>query len=44
MNVLVGKHEIKKEAGLYVSCLTAIEVEEAVNSLSKILNDDFDLR
>ena len=44
VNVLVGKHEIKKEAGFYVSYLTAIEVEEAVNSLSKILNDNFDLR
>lgn len=44
VNALVGKHEIKNEAGFYVSYLTAIEVEEVVNSLPKILNDDFDVR
>jgi hypothetical protein len=44
VNALVGKHEIKHETGIYVSYLTAIEVEEAVDSLPKILNDDFDVR
>jgi hypothetical protein len=44
VNVLVGKHEIKNEADVNVSYLTAIEVEEAVNVFPKILNDNLELR
>ncbi|HEY9824206.1 MAG TPA: hypothetical protein V6D19_02075 [Stenomitos sp.] len=44
VNVLVGMHKVKEEAGLYVTYLTAVEVEAAARFLPRIFNDDFDMR